>query len=139
MKKTLVFLVALLVVVSYCSQNEDSSSRPKQTPQSSGLQDKPASLENCLTLGGMLEFSMEQAAAGVRTAEMSKHLSNKTRQKGIKIARERLKIVGELLDLFEKDAMNYKHNALVKLRLKSLPEYRKQLDQHSAKLDKLSR
>lgn len=136
---TALALAGALVVLCSCSQKEEASSGSEQAPHSTARQDKPATLENCLALGPVLEFSMKTAADGVRTAEMGSRGSAGVRQEGIKIARERLKIVGNLLDSFERDATTFQENAQVKAWLSTLPEYRRQLAQHSATLDRLSR
>jgi hypothetical protein len=139
MKTTHVCLIALLVVLSSCSRKQDVSSEAEQATHSSTRQDEAVTLGNCLASGETLEFSMREAAAGVRSAEMGSHASARVRQEGIDMARERLKIVGQLLDSFERDAVNFQEDDRVKAWLSALPEYRRQLAQHSAELDRLSR
>ena len=138
MKTTIVLILVFLVVASSCSRGEDVSPPPEKDTSSRALQDKPATLESCLATAKMFEFIMKEAAAGVHTAEMGSRLSAEARQEGIIIARERLKITGEMLDLFERDSVQFRDDPQIKPYIMALPGYRKRLAEYSTKLNRLS-
>jgi len=138
MKKNAFFVFAMLAIIFSCSNKEDKSP-PQQTIHSNAKQNEPVTLENSLALGETLKFAMKTASDGVRTAEIGVRGSENTRKMGIKIARERLKIVENLLNLFEKDAVKFRTNEDIKSYLKALPGYREQLKQYLANIDQLSR
>lgn len=121
------------------SKKEEGTPPPKKDTVPTASQDKPATLENCLALAELLEFSVNEAGDGVRTAEIGSRLSTGAREEGIRIARERLTIVGEMLDLFERDAANYREDPRIKPHLLALPGYRERLADLSTQLDRLSR